>query len=221
MNEPLDAAVGWHLRDLPLCLRRGGIPPAVCALRGYPKQFSYEQKPFLREGSQQRAVNRPTLTRGGKPPRGPQRRALRTLRQGDAVTDDIISAEPSAPRRRRSETRQRTASISARLLPAERQAIERAAAASGCGIGTWAREILTYAAGQPVPARRAARTDLARAIGKWTGQAGQLGNNLNQLTRYAHEGGLVDRDALNRLTAQVRALHSAVTAHDEGGSEGE
>ena len=110
--------------------------------------------------------------------------------------DDIKSAEAAAPRRRRSETRQRTASVSARLLPAEREAIERAAEAAGCGPGTWARETLTRAAGAPVPPRSAARTDLARAIGRWTGQAGQLGNLLNQLARHANSGGRVDQLAL-------------------------
>jgi hypothetical protein len=132
---------------------------------------------------------------------------------------DDTSAPSAAPRRRRSETRQRTASVSARLLPAERAAIERAAEASGCGPGTWAREILTRAAGQPIPARRAARTDLARAVGQWTGAVGQIGNNLNQLSRHAHQGGRVDPDALNRLTAAVRDLHTAVTARENGGGE--
>jgi hypothetical protein len=87
--------------------------------------------------------------------------------------EDITSAETAAPRRRRSETRRRTESVSARLLPAERAAIDSAAEASGCGVGTWARETLTRAAGAPVPPRRAARTELARAVGRWTGQAGQ------------------------------------------------
>ncbi|SUB00841.1 Bacterial mobilisation protein (MobC) [Pannonibacter phragmitetus] len=137
------------------------------------------------------------------------------------MTDtDIASAERVAPRRRRSETRQRTASVSARLLPAERQAIERAARASGCGPNTWAREILTRAAGQPTPARHAARTDLARAVGWWTGAVGQIGNNLNQLARYANEGGRVDPDALNRLTIAVRDLHTVVVSQETRGGSG-
>ncbi|MGS4989932.1 plasmid mobilization protein [Roseibium sp. RP-7] len=133
--------------------------------------------------------------------------------------DDITPATTAVSRRRRSETRQRTASVSARLLPSERQAIERAAEAAGCGPGTWARETLTRAAGAPVPSRGVARTELSRAIGKWTGEAGKLGNNLNQLARVANSGGRVDAAALDRLRAEVVALHSAVTAHDEGGSE--
>lgn len=133
--------------------------------------------------------------------------------------DDITSAETTAAPRRRSETRQRTASVSARLLPAERRAIDAAAEAAGCGPGTWARETLTRAAGAPVPPRRAARTDLARAVGRWTGEAGKIGNNLNQLSRHAHQGGRVDAAALDRLTAEVRALHSAVTAHETGGGK--
>lgn len=124
------------------------------------------------------------------------------------------AAEIATPRRRRSETRQRTAAVTARLLPAERGAIDAAAAAAGCGSGTWAREVLTRAAGQPVPARQAARTDLARAVGRWTGQAGQIGNLLNQLARYAHEGGRVDASSLDRLTAEIRALHAAVVARE-------
>ncbi len=131
--------------------------------------------------------------------------------------DDTSAETTVAPRRRRSETRQRTASVSARLLPTERQAIERAAEAASCGVGTWSREVLTRAAGQPVPARRAARTDLARAVGQWIGAVGQIGNNLNQLARYAHEGGRVNPDALNRLTIAVRDLHTAVVSHEGGG----
>lgn len=132
---------------------------------------------------------------------------------------DDTSAETAVPRRRRSETRQRTASVSARLLPAERAAIVRAAEASGCGVGTWARETLTRTAGAPVPPRRAARTHLARAIGTWTGEAGKIGNLLNQCARHAHQGGRVDPDALDRLTAAVRALHAAVVSHESAGGE--
>lgn len=124
------------------------------------------------------------------------------------------AAEIATPRGRRSETRQRTAAVTVRLLPSERAAIDAAAAAAGCGSGTWAREVLTHAAGQPVPARRAARTDLARAIGWWTGEVGKIGNNINQLTKFAHEGGRVDASSLDRLTAEIRALHAAVVARE-------
>ena len=96
---------------------------------------------------------------------------------------DNIDLGVSTARRRRSETRRRTASVSARLLPSERAAIEAAAEAAGCGVGTWSRETLTRAAGEPVPVRRAARTDLAKAIGRWTGAVGQIGNNINQIAR--------------------------------------
>lgn len=130
----------------------------------------------------------------------------------------IVLSRPEPPRRR-SETRQRTESVSARLLPSERAAVERAAEASGCGVGTWARETLTRAAGAPVPPRRAARTDLARAVGLWTGAVGQIGNNINQLARHVNSGGRVDPHALDRLTAAVRDLHSAVVSHENGGSE--
>ncbi|WP_417689014.1 plasmid mobilization protein [Roseibium sp.] len=131
-------------------------------------------------------------------------------------------AEPvkSNTRRRRSEVRRRTSSVSARLLPSERAAIEACAEAAGCGVGTWSREVLTRAAGQPVPARQAARTDLARAVGRWTGEVGKLGNNLNQLSRNAHQGGRVDSTALNGLTAAIRDLHAAVTAYEvDGGNK--
>lgn len=130
----------------------------------------------------------------------------------------IVLAQPEPPRRR-SESRQRTASVSTRLLPAERQALERAAEASDVPLQTWAREVLLRAAGAPIPPRRAARTDLARAVGLWTGEAGKIGNNLNQLSRHAHQGGRVDLDALDRLTVAVRELHAAVVSHNNGGSE--
>ncbi len=121
--------------------------------------------------------------------------------------------------RRRSESRKRTATVSARLLPAERQAMDNAAEAAGLAIATWAREALLKAAGAPVPPRNAARTDLARAVGRWTGQIGQIGNLLNQLARHAHQGGRVDPNALKVLTASVRELHSTVLAHETGGGK--
>lgn len=132
------------------------------------------------------------------------------------MADNIDPDVPTA-RRRRSETRRRTASVSARLLPSERTAIEFAAEAAGCGIGTWSREILTRAAGEPVPARRAARTDLARAIGRWTGAVGQIGNNINQIARAVNMDGKVDPDVLSRLTAEIRALHTTVTSYENDG----
>ncbi|WP_306149772.1 MULTISPECIES: plasmid mobilization relaxosome protein MobC [unclassified Roseibium] len=121
--------------------------------------------------------------------------------------------------RRRSESRKRTATVSTRLLPAERQAMDRAAEAAGLAIATWARETLLKASGAPVPPRKAARTDLARAVGRWTGQIGQIGNLLNQLTRYAHHGGLVDPRSLQELTASVRELHTTVTDLESGGEK--
>nr|WP_228872033.1 plasmid mobilization relaxosome protein MobC [Roseibium aggregatum] len=75
------------------------------------------------------------------------------------------------------------------------------------------------AAGAQIPPRRAARTDLARALGRWTGEAGKLGNNLNQLARHAHQGGRVDVAALDRLIVAVRELHAVVVSHENGGGE--
>jgi hypothetical protein len=97
--------------------------------------------------------------------------------------------------------------------------MDQAAEAAGMAIATWAREVLLKAAGASVPPRQAARTDLARAVGRWTGQIGQIGNLLNQLTRHAHQGGRVDPDALGALADAVRGLHATVTAEKAGGGE--
>ncbi len=132
---------------------------------------------------------------------------------------EVEATERKTTVRRRSETRKRTSTVSTRLLPAERTAMELAAEAAGMAIATWAREILLKAAGAPIPPRQAARTDLARAVGRWTGQIGQIGNLLNQLTRHAHQGGRVDPDALRELTDTVRRLHTTVTAQKAGGGE--
>lgn len=121
--------------------------------------------------------------------------------------------------RRRSEARKRTSTVSTRLLPAERVSMELAAEAAGMAIATWAREVLLKAAGAPVPPRKATRTDLARAVGRWTGQIGQIGNLLNQLTRHAHQGGRVDPSALRELAEVVRQLHATVTAKEAGGGK--
>ncbi len=121
--------------------------------------------------------------------------------------------------RRRSESRKRTAVVSSRLLPAERKAMDRAAEAAGLAVATWAREALLKAAGAPVPLRKAARTDLARAVGRWTGQIGQIGNLLNQLARHAHQGSRVDPRSLQELTASVRELHTIVVAYETGGGK--
>lgn len=120
---------------------------------------------------------------------------------------------------RRSETRQRTSTVSTRLLPVERQVIDTAAEATGLAVATWAREALLAAARAPVPPRKAVRTELAKAIGSWTGQVGKIGNLLNQMAVHAHQGGRVDPRALDNIRASVLDLHAAVIARENGGSK--
>ncbi len=95
------------------------------------------------------------------------------------MTDD-------APKRSKSEKRQRTESIYARVTPAEKAAFLARADKSGMATAAFARAALIGDAGPR--AQRRIPADAA-ALRQVLGHLGKTGGNLNQIARYLHTGG--------------------------------
>ncbi len=85
----------------------------------------------------------------------------------------------------RSAKRQRSASLTIRLLPEERAQLDEDAARAGMTTGAYVRQVLLDA---PIPkqSRRIAANDNIGIIGKYIGELGKIGSNLNQLARAAN-----------------------------------
>lgn len=108
-----------------------------------------------------------------------------------------------------SETRKRTTTTTLRFTPEERADVVAAATALGVGPSTFARVATLKAAGRkPAAVRRRDPDAVDRA--RLLGELGHWGRNLNQLTRHAHRGGLVDPGELQALRAAVERLTLAV-----------
>jgi hypothetical protein len=109
-----------------------------------------------------------------------------------------------------SETRIKTSTTTIRLTPEERADLAAAAEAQGVGPSSFARLATLRAIGRR-PAHALKRRDphaIERA--RILGELGRIGNNVNQLARHAHRGGLVDPDELQALRAAVERLTQAV-----------
>lgn len=110
-----------------------------------------------------------------------------------------------------SNIRRKTTTTTFRMTPTERAAVIAAADATGMGPCTFARVSVLRAAGQVAPIGKR-RDAIATVIASALGQLGRIGNNLNQLTRHAHVGGLVDSESLTRLRDEAERLTLAVLA---------
>lgn len=103
--------------------------------------------------------------------------------------------------------------MSFKLRPDERAQLCQVATAAGIGPSTYAAEVVRKAIGT---ARRRpiakAPTELATALREATVAVSRVGNLANQLVRYAHLGGRVDADALDRLRAQLAAIDAKFDA---------
>lgn len=105
-----------------------------------------------------------------------------------------------------------TTTTTLRLTTDERAALDVAADACGLGPCSYARRAVMLSVGRDVKVRR--RPDgLAQAVTRLLGEAGRIGNNVNQLARVGNRGLPVPADALEgcrldltRLTAAVQAL---------------
>ncbi|MDY6936921.1 MAG: plasmid mobilization relaxosome protein MobC [Cyanobacteriota bacterium] len=81
--------------------------------------------------------------------------------------------------------RKRSASLSIRLTPEERAQLDEDAARLGITTGAYVRQVLLDA---PVPkqSRRLVANDNIAILGKYIGELGKIGSNLNQLAHAAN-----------------------------------
>ena len=109
-----------------------------------------------------------------------------------------------------SETRRATELITIRLTPDDHARIVEAGESLGLGPSSFARVAACKAAGLPRPEIRRKPARQAVDVARVLGELGRIGNNVNQLARHAHRGGLVDPDELQALRAAVERLTQAV-----------
>lgn len=95
-------------------------------------------------------------------------------------------SEHSPSGRRKSERRQRTATIYARVTPDEKSAFLARADRAGMAAAAFARAALIGEAGPRAQRRIPADSAALRQI---LGHLGKTGSNLNQIARYLHTGG--------------------------------
>lgn len=104
-----------------------------------------------------------------------------------------------------------TTTTTLRLTPAERAALDAAAGAAGLGPSSYARRAVMRAVGRDAAVRRRP-DDTAQAVARALGDLGRVGNNLNQLSRHAHQGGQVPAGALDSCRLELAGLTAAVLA---------
>lgn len=124
------------------------------------------------------------------------------------MSDDDTRRQPDTSSRRKSEKRQRTATIYARVTPDEKTAFLARADRAGMAAAAFARAALIGQAGPR--AQRRIPADAA-ALRQVLGHLGKTGSNLNQIARYLHTGGSAEtvlpdiQEALSDL-ARIRTL---------------
>lgn len=129
------------------------------------------------------------------------------------MTDDDTRRQPDTSSRRKSEKRQRTATIYARVTPAEKTAFLARADRAGMAAAAFARAALIGEAGPRAQRRMPAD---AAALRQMLGHLGKTGSNLNQIARYLHTGGeaqtvLPDiQEALADLARLRRLIYGAL-----------
>lgn len=135
----------------------------------------------------------------------------------------MTDGAPERPRadRRKSEKRQRTATIFARVTPDEKAAFVARADRAGMAAAAFARAALIGESGPR--AQRRVPVDSA-ALRQVLGHLGKTGSNLNQIARYLNTGGGADtvlpdiREALDDL-ARIRSLiYDALGREPDGAS---
>lgn len=106
--------------------------------------------------------------------------------------------------------RKRSASLSIRLTPEERERLDEDAARCGITTGAYVRQVLLDA---PVPkqSRRLAANDNIAMLGKYIGELGKIGSNLNQLAHAAnyaksigHPAAMPDADTVISTCQEAR-----------------
>lgn len=116
---------------------------------------------------------------------------------------------PPARRRSGSAKRQRAAVVSFRVTPAEREALDAAAAAAGMLIGTYVCHLVLAA--PPPPKVRRPSANHGQLV-QLLGEIGRIGSNINQLARSANAQRVVAGDQLAEAVADVAEMRAAVLA---------
>jgi hypothetical protein len=108
-----------------------------------------------------------------------------------------------------SKSRRMIMTTTLRLTADERAALDTAADAAGLGPSSYARREVMRSVGRETVLRR--RPDgIAQAIGRLLGEAGRIGNNVNQLSKHAHVGGRVPPASLDAVRHELARLTVAV-----------
>jgi Bacterial mobilisation protein (MobC) len=98
---------------------------------------------------------------------------------------------------RRRDKRQRNNVLQTRANDEERDAIKARADRVGLTVGTFLRQL---ALGLPLPARAVRHTRIEiETLVRVLGELGKIGSNLNQLTKYANMGRVLERSVLAAL----------------------
>lgn len=105
--------------------------------------------------------------------------------------------------------KKRSAPISIRLDPVAVEALRTRAGEAGCGPSALAADLVRRGLGRCGSTRS---RELAAAIRDVTGQLGRVGNNLNQLSRHAHVGGVVIPDELRAVRRELAEIDAALRA---------
>lgn len=114
--------------------------------------------------------------------------------------------------------RRRTSALRIRVTPDERRAIDAAAERVRLGPCSYARVVVLEAVGQvptKPPRRQRKSTEHERSLALVLGQIGKLGNNLNQLARWANCGGRVDKQSIDAARDELRLLRKSIVPPDE------
>lgn len=132
-------------------------------------------------------------------------------KEGHIVADDEqpVRQEPTGTSRRKSETRQRTETLFARVTPEEKAAILARADRAGLASAAFIRAAVLGDAGPRARRRRPVEhTTLVQLLAALN----RVGNNLNQLARNSNLGLDVPelRDALQQYRAVIDAIYDTL-----------
>ena len=131
--------------------------------------------------------------------------------------------EPSPGTRRKSDKRQRTETLFARVTPEEKSAFVARADRAGMASAAFMRAL---ALGDAGPRARRRRPIEHQALVQALAALNRVGNNLNQIARNTNRGMDIDvpqlRDALHQYHAVIAAIYEALgmeSARDNQGQE--
>ena len=106
-----------------------------------------------------------------------------------------------------SEKRARSAHLTIRLTPEEREAIDASAEKAGLTAGSYARQVVL---GAPTP-RQVRRPPVERReLARLLGELGKIGSNLNQIAKSANKGIVVYQTEMLVTLGGLKVLREAI-----------